>query len=395
MKQAIPINKNVFWIGVDDWATERFEDLWPLPQGISYNSYIILDDKVALVDSVKASSSADYLDNLQTVCPGSIDYLIINHIEPDHSGAIKSLRHRYPTMQIIGNKKTAQFLNHFYDIRKNIRIIDDGEELDLGQHKLKFHLTPMVHWPETMMTYETTEKILFSGDVFGSYGASNGKIFDDQIFDKFKYENEILRYYSNVIGRYSIMVQKALSKLAQVEINIIASTHGPVWRNEPQQIWSLYDKWSRHETESGVVIAYASMYGNTEKMVASLSKSLAEKNIPVVTYNVSKTHSSYIIRDIWRYKALVLATPTYNMKPFPLIDDLVRILENKMMDKRLLGIIGSYGWSGGGVKTLVEFADKTKWKLVEPVVEAHCAPKTNDLDQCAVLGENIAKSLTD
>lgn len=397
MSLLVPIHENIFWTGVDDWETERFENLWPLPKGISYNSYLVLDNKVALIDGVKGNLITDFFETIKKTLPEQqkIDYLVINHIEPDHSGSIPRLIENFPEIRIIGNRKTADFLEQFYSIRQNVQIIEDGDILDLGKHKLRFILTPMVHWPETMMTYEETAQILFSGDVFGSFGALDGAIFDDEIFDMKNHEDEILRYFSNVIGRYSTMVQKAFTKIADLPFRMIASTHGPVWRKDPRKIQSLYDRWSKHETDAGVVIAYASMYGNTEKMMEAIGHGLAAENISSVTiHNVSKSHLSYMLSDIWRNKALILGTPTYNMKPFPQIDALVRILENKMMKNRLISIFGSYGWSGGGVKTLTEFAKNDHgWELVEPVVEAHCAPKEEDLRHCRELGKTIARRL--
>ncbi len=397
MSSAIPIEKNIYWVGVDDWETARFENIWPLPTGISYNSYLIIDRKTVLIDTIKRSFLPNYMETIKSLLPTGqkLDYLIINHIEPDHSGAVTSLLEHYPEMQILGNKKTAGFLEHFYSIRENVRIIEEGEILEIGDRKLKFLFTPMVHWPETMVTYELSGKLLFTGDIFGSFGALNGAIFDDEIFDIAAYEDEILRYFSNVIGRYSQMAQNALTKLSELDVSIIASTHGPVWRKKPRHVWSLYDRWSKHETDPGAVIAYTSMYGNTESMMEAVGRGLSEEGLETVkVHNVAKSHASYIIRDIWRYKALILGTPTYNMKPMPQIDDLVRLLENKMMENRLLGLFGSYGWSGGGVKALTEFASRDKgWALIEPIVEAHCAPTENDLAGCKQLGKNLAQRI--
>jgi flavorubredoxin len=254
----------------------------------------------------------------------------------------------------------------------------------------------MVHWPETMMTYEGTNGILFSGDMFGSFGTVDGCLFDDEFLSLDRNEGEILRYFANILGRYSVMVQKALSRISDLTVRIIASTHGPVWRNDPGKIRSMYDRWSRHETSPHVVIAYGSMYGSTEGMMHAVARSLEGAGIsPVMVHNVSRSHESYILRDLWPAGALVLGTPTYNTMAFPGVDRLMRTLENKMMENRLLGVFGSYGWSGGGVKAVTEFADRTRWELVQPVVEARGAPRAEDLDQCGLLGERIAHRLLD
>lgn len=395
MHSVIAVNENTFWIGVNDRQTLLFEALWPMPRGISYNSYIILDDKVAVLDTVKNIFLDDYLKKIKgLVGEKSIDYLIINHIEPDHSGAIKALLEHFPGLQIIGNKKTIELLADFFDIHKNFRVVKDGETLDLGQSKLKFLLTPMVHWPETMMTYAEKDNILFSGDAFGGFGTLNGFLFDDEVDDLGYWEEEIFRYFTNVIARYSAMVLKALDKVKELPIKMIASTHGIVWRKQPEHIIKMYEHWSHQETEEGVVIAYASMYGNTQKMMEALARSLVSEGVKnVKTYDVSQDHASYIISEIWRCKAVILGSPTYNMKLFPLMDSLTRLLENKMIKKRLLGIFGSHGWTGGGMNEFIEFGKRIKWELIEPTVEAKGTPFEDDLKQCVLLGQNVAKRL--
>ncbi|MCK7473961.1 MAG: FprA family A-type flavoprotein [Rhodopseudomonas palustris] len=259
--------------------THLFENLWPIPNGVSYNSFLIVDEKVALIDTLHSSTADDYLDKIEELIgkDRSIDYLIINHMEPDHSGAIKSIVEKYPTIQIIGNLKTFKILESYYGYQDKWKQVEDGEELSLGYHKLKFIMTSWVHWPETMMTYDLTDKILFSGDAFGSFGTLDGGIFDDEIeFDDY-YLEDMRRYYSNIVGQYSNMVQKAFAKLNGVDIKMICSTHGPIWRSDVQKVISLYDKWSKYETENGVVIIYGSMYGNTAKMADYIARKLSEK----------------------------------------------------------------------------------------------------------------------
>ena len=276
MECGIPLVENVYWVGVNDRRTALFEAIWPIPRGVSYNSYLIRDEKVVLIDAVKDLSVGKYLQKLRhlTGPDRRIDYLVINHLEPDHSGAVPILKQIFPQMQVVGNKKTAEFLESLYGIR-DIHVVQDGDELKLGKRTLQFHLTPMVHWPETMMTYEASAGILFSGDAFGGFGTLDGGIFDDEV-DIHYFEDEILRYFSNIVGKYAPMVQKAIKKLGALEIKIVASTHGPIWRSDPGRIIGLYDRWSRYEAEPGVVLAFASMYGNTEKMVEAVARGLAE-----------------------------------------------------------------------------------------------------------------------
>ncbi|AKI97549.1 FprA family A-type flavoprotein [Kosmotoga pacifica] len=397
MHKGIKIHDGIFWIGVNDNETHLFESLWPLPKGVSYNAYMILDEKVALIDTVKGGYFSQYLNKIKALLPKgkAVDYLIINHMEPDHSGAIKVLVEAFPELKIIGNKKTLQFLEGFYGVTKNTISVEDGEVLELGKHKLKFYLTPMVHWPETMMTYDITSRTLFSGDAFGGFGALNGGIFDDQV-DLEYYEDEILRYFSNIVGRYSGMVQRAFKKLEGLEIKIIAATHGPVWRSNPSKIIELYDRWSKQETEEGVVLVYGSMYGNTQKMMEAVASGLCSEGVKKIRlHNITQSHLSFIIRDIWRFKGLIMGSCTYNMELFPPMKQLVSALENRMMKNRYVGVFGSYSWSGGALKELEEFANRNNkdWTLVEPVIEALHSPNDEDLQKCELLGRNMAKAI--
>ena len=397
MHCAIPINDSITWVGTNDRETDLFEGLWPLPRGVSYNSYLVKDEKVALMDTVKHTAFDRYIENIRRCIgrDGKVDYLIINHMEPDHSGSVKMLLDFFPDLKIIANKKTLSFLKHFYGITENITTMEDGDELSLGKRRLKFFLTPMVHWPETMMTYDLNDKVLFSGDAFGGFGALEGGIFDDEV-DIDYFENEILRYFSNIVGKYCVPVQNAIKKLAGLEIRTICSTHGPIWRKNPGWIIERYDRWSKHEGEEGVVIVYGSMYGNTEKMMEAVAKGLADEDVSRVRiHNVSRMHVSYLIRDAWRFRGLILGSPTYDTRLYPPMDQFIRFLAHKQLRNRVLGLFGTFGWSGGGVSTLTEFAKEGKgaWDLVEPIIEAQCAPTEEDMDRCEALGQNIVKRL--
>jgi len=396
MNTGIPLNEHIHWVGANDRQTGLFEELWPIPNGIAYNSFLLLDDKVALIDAVKDISLDRYLEKIRGLLADrkNIDYLIINHVEPDHSGAVKILREIFPGMQIVGNKKTLDLLGHFYGITENVRLVEDGDSLDLGRCRLKFFLTPMVHWPETMMTFEERHQVLFSGDLFGGFDALDDGIFDDEIRYTGQYEDDMLRYFTNVIGKYSVMVQKALAKIAGLDIRMLASTHGLIWRNRPRHAIDLYDRWSRYEAEDGVVIVYASMYGSTEKMMEAVARSLeSQKAGSLKVHNLARVHVSYILADVWRYRGVVLGSPTYNTGLFPLMDHLTRLLENKMLRDRVAGIFGSCGWSGGAIKELGDFVKRMKWELVVPVVEVKGSPGAEDLEHCALLGANMVKRL--
>ncbi|TDX53178.1 FprA family A-type flavoprotein [Orenia marismortui] len=394
MSNIVSITDDIYWIGVNDRSTELFEAIWPLPSGVSYNSYLIEDDKVAVIDTVKNTHIDSYLLNIKDLLgEREVDYLIINHIEPDHSGAIKAFKEAYPEITIVGNKKTIGLLEGFYKIVDNVKIIGDGDHLELGEHKLNFHLTPMVHWPETMMTYDSKDKILFSGDAFGGFGTLDGGIFDDEVNIEF-YEDEIRRYFSNIIGKYTPMVQRAISKLDGLDIEVVASTHGPIWRDNPQRIIDDYSRWSKQDTEEGVVIVYGSMYGNTEKLVESVARNISKEGIKNIrVYNISTTHVSYIINDIWKYEGLILASCSYNTGIFPPMDYLLRILENKNLKNHSLGIIGSYSWSGGALSRLEDFAAKSGCDFIDPAIEMKCSPDNDDFDDAKLLAKNIAEKL--
>jgi flavorubredoxin len=396
MDSPIAISENIYWIGVNDLETELFEAIWPLPQGVSYNSYIINDDKVVLIDTLKKTYLSQFVDKIKAILKDkkTVDYLVVNHMEPDHSGAMKVLHEIFPEMQIIGNKKTVDFIKGFYDIDESqVKVVEDGDTLELGKHTLQFFLTPMVHWPETMMTYEKGSKVLFSGDAFGGFGTLNGGIFDDEV-DLNYFENEILRYFSNIVGKYSAMVQKALGRLKSLDVGTIASTHGPIFRKDPSYIVNLYDRWSRQESEKGVVIAYASMYGNTQVMAESIARALAKEGVDRIRlHNISRSHMSYVITDVWRFKGLILGSCTYNTKLFPPMEMLVRTLENDKLKDRVVGIFGSYSWSGGAVKELKAFAEQKDFNFIQPVVESKFAPCEEDISQLRLLGKNVAAAL--
>jgi len=396
MNSPIAISEDIFWIGVNDFETELFEAIWPLPQGISYNTYIITDEKVVLIDTLKKAYLPQFIDKIKAILKGgkTVDYLVVNHMEPDHSGAMKVLHEIFPDMQIIGNKKTVDFIKGFYDIDEtHIKVVADGDTLELGKHTLQFFLTPMVHWPETMMTYEKRNKVLFSGDAFGGFGTLNGGIFDDEV-DLNYFENEILRYFSNIVGKYSAMVQKALARLKDLDVRIVAATHGPIFRKDPSYIINLYDRWSRQESEKGVVIVYASMYGHTQVMAESIARALAMEGVDRIRlHNISRSHMSYVITDVWRFKSLIFGSCTYNTKLFPPMEMLVRTLENDKLRDKIVGIFGSYSWSGGAVKELQAFAEQKDFTFIQPVVEVKFAPREEDISQLRILGKNVAAAL--
>ncbi|MCT4614773.1 MAG: FprA family A-type flavoprotein [Marinifilaceae bacterium] len=388
------IAEKVYWVGANDRKTHLFENYWPLPKGVAYNSYVVVDEKVAIIDTVEKNSMDDYVASIEAILDGrEADYLIVNHMEPDHSGSIKALVEKYPNMKIVGNIKTFPMLKRFYQIHDNLLEVKEGDQINLGDNKLNFYMVPMLHWPETMVTYESTKGILFSADAFGSFGTLDGGIFDDEV-DLEYLEDEISRYYSNIVGKYGSPTQKALAKLGGLELNMICATHGPIWRTNIADIIAKYDKWSKYETDKGCVIVYSSMYGNTEKMADNIAHELMKNGVKKIRiHDASKTHPSYIINDIFKFKAVVLGSCAYNGGIFPTMETLINEIEHMGIKNHVLGIFGSKSWGGGGLRRLQEFSKKIKWDLVETEPEALCSPDEKDYCLCANLAKGIAEKL--
>lgn len=386
----IEIRENIYWVGVNDRTTDLFESVWPLPHGVSYNSYLINDDQVVLVDTVKGSFTGELLANIEEVIdPRRIDRVIVNHMEPDHSGALPLLLQLAPRAKVMGTEKSKNLLKGLYRIEGNFETVKEGQTLALGKRSLAFHEIPFVHWPETMATYLPEEKILFSGDAFGGFGALDGGIFDDQV-DIRHYQTEILRYFSNIIGMYAAPTRKAIQKLSQLDIEVVAPTHGPIWREKPQEIIGLYDRWSRMEGEPGIALIFGSMYGNTELMVERVARGAVGAGVPTRVLDASRTHLSFLFTEAWRHKAIVLGSPTYDGGIFLPVERFLRLAQRKRLQSRIAGVFGSFGWSGGAVKAMKGFVEELKWELVEPAVEWTGRPSEGDLEQGEALGRAVA-----
>lgn len=381
-------------MGVNDRNKHLFEGMWPLPYGVSYNSYLIDDEQVALVDTVDACFFEVYLHKIKSIIGDRpIQYLIINHMEPDHSGSISLIRQYYPDITIVGNKQTFGMIEGFYGVSGQRLEVKDGDALSLGHHHLRFYLTPMVHWPETMMTFDETDGVLFSGDAFGCFGTLDGGFLDSRI-NLDKYWDEMVRYYSNIVGKYGNPVQKALTKLGGLPISTICSTHGPVWTENIGKVVGIYDKLSRYEAEEGVVIAYGSMYGNTEQMAETIAAELSAQGIKnIVMHNVSKSNASFILKDIFKYRGLIIGSPTYCGQIYPEVNALLERILLREVKGRYLGYFGSFCWAGMAVKRMGEFAEKSKLELVGAPVEMKQAMKEVTYEQCEELARAMAERL--
>ncbi|MDR2928172.1 MAG: FprA family A-type flavoprotein [Cytophagaceae bacterium] len=390
----VKLSENIFYAGVNDRRTALFENLMPLDKGVAYNSYLINDNLITLIDTVEVGQIDKFLKKIDAVLKGrKIDRLVINHMEPDHAGSVKIIAKLYPDIRLIGNKKTLEMINGYFGITNNLIEVKEGETLNTGHHTLQFFMTPMVHWPEAMVTYVQEEKILFSADAFGSFGTLDGGIFDDEM-EFATFEDEMRRYYSNIAGKYGSPVQKALEKLSGLDIKMIASTHGPILRKHIPEVLNLYNRWSRYEAGEGVVIAYASMYGNTEEMAETVARKLAEEGVKAIRmYDVSKTHFSYIISDIFRYRSVILGSPTYNNELHPNMEALVTKLLHTGIKNRYIGVFGSCTWAGAAVKKLNEFASAINWEQVGIPVEEKQALKEEKYLACRELALAMAKRL--
>lgn len=392
----IEIANKVYYVGVNDRNKALFEGLWPLPYGVSYNSYLIDDEKVCLIDTVEVDFFVQFIENLREVLGDrQIDYLVINHMEPDHSGSLALLRKYYPDIQVIGNKKTFDMMAGFYGIKDNTIEMKNGEELSLGSHTLQFFMTPMIHWPETMMTLcKGDVSHLFTGDAFGCFGALNGGFIDQEIDTEWAWP-EMVRYYSNIVGKYGIPVQNALKKLAGIHIDYICSTHGPVWHKYVNKVISLYDRMSKYETDPGLVICYGTMYGNTERMAEQIARSASLAGVKDIRlYNVSKTHHSYILQDIFRFRGLIVGAPTYNAGLYHEMDVLLQEVANRDIKHHLIGWFGSYSWASKAVAAIGEWNEnRLHFEKVGEPVEMKQALTPEIKAECTRLGREMAARL--
>ncbi|MFW6115312.1 MAG: FprA family A-type flavoprotein [Thermodesulfobacteriota bacterium] len=393
----IAIAPDVYWIGVNDRTTELFEGLWPISrEGISYNAYLLNDQKKALIDLTKSFNTDEFFHQVDSLTDiTQLDYIVINHMEPDHSGALSTLKRIEGRPTLLGTKKTVEMLESFYGIREKVRPVQDGETLSLGRRTLQFVHTPFVHWPETMMTYESSHGILFPCDGFGGYGALQGGIFDDQCGNIDFYLKEALRYYVNVLALFSKMVLKAIDRLKQLPIKIVAPSHGIIWRKEPQRMVNLYREWAGYATgtaEQGVTLIYGTMYGNTESMANAIAQGISRAGTPVEVFDVARTHPSYLLPSLWTNEGVIIGAPTYEGTLFPPVAQAVDIAVHKGVRNKKAGWFGSYGWSGGAQREFQKIVENAKWDLIDSL-EIKGGPTSADLNEGEQFGERIAKAL--
>ena len=382
----------IHYVGVNDRTTTRFEGLWSLPSGVSYNSYLVIGEKIALIDTVEEAFGSRLFENIREVIgERKIDYLVVNHMEPDHSSSIAALRLRYPDLRIVGNAKTLQMIGGYYGIGTGTVEVGEGSTLDLGGKVLSFHLIPMVHWPETMVTWYADEGVVFSGDAFGTFGALDGGITDSQVEPE-RYWDEMRRYYACIVGKYGVPVQKALQKVGGLPIRTICPTHGPVWQRESPRVVDMYDRLSRYEGEPGAVVAYGSMYGNTEQMAERIARELASRGVgPIVMYNLSFADESVVLRDVFRYDTLIVGAPTYNGGIYPPAARLLDLIAARCVPQRNFGWFGSFCWAGAAVRGMGEFAQRMKWEPICDPVEMKQGFSSGCHDFCSRFADGVAE----
>lgn len=382
------VSDSVKYIGVDDTDIDLFESQYPVPDGVSYNSYVILDDKIAVMDTVDERKTDEWFSNLTEVLEDrQPDYLVISHLEPDHSSNIERLAVRYPDMKLVGNAKTFQMLPQFFDMDFSERsiVVKEGEELSLGTHKLVFYMAPMVHWPEVMVTYEATEKILFSADGFGKFGAI------ELTKDK-DWACEARRYYFNIVGKYGGPVQQLLKKAAGLDINMICPLHGPVLKYNLGYYIGLYDTWSKYEPENkGVLIAYASIHGNTAKAAYELADMLKKAGEDkVVVSDLSREDMAEVIEDAFRYDRMILCAASYDGGVFPCMQDFLLHLQSRAYQNRTVGMVENGSWAPCATRVMRNIVDTFKnITVVEPVVTIKSTVKESDKAALSSLAQAI------
>lgn len=389
------LTDNIYYIGVNDRTTALFEGLWPLPAGVSYNSYLIDDEKTAVIDCVGPEFFEEHLANMRSVLGNrTVDYIVVNHMEPDHSGALALFRQFYPQARIVGNKKTISMLEGYYGIDgADCIAVADGTTLELGRHTLSFHLVPMVHWPETMVTYDSTSGTVFSGDAFGCFGALNGTVLDTET-DIEPYFPEMRRYYSNIVGKYATPVQNALKKLAAINIKMICPTHGPVWTEAAGRVIAEYDRMSRYEAAEGAVVVYASMYGNTRQMAEEVARGLSEAGIKkIVVHDAARTPLSFILSDIFTYKGLAIGATTYNGDVNPAVKAVLEAVKLREVKHRAMAAFGSFTWAGKAAKTISDFADNMGYTQPAPAVEMKQGFNPAAAKSCRTLGKALGEAI--
>ena len=355
----------VFAVTASDKRIQYFENLFPVPEGASYNSYVVTDEKTAVLDGADAAVSEEFTDGVEKVLSGrKLDYIIINHLEPDHSAALKNLMNKYPGAKLVGNAKTKAMAGLYLDPSRvaDMQVVADGETLSMGKRSLTFIMTPMVHWPESMAAYDATDGILFAQDAFGSFGSVDGCLFDNEADFGEGYIDEMRRYYANIVGKFGAQVAAVLKKVAALDVKVICPIHGLVIREYITEVVDLYSQWSGYVPEiRGTVIAYASMYGNTKRAAYELAAKLAERGVrEIVVRDLSKTDVSYIVSDVFKYSNVVVASVSYNGRLYPRTEAFLADLKALNVQNRAFSLVENGSWAPTAAKLMKEKIDGLK-----------------------------------
>ena len=390
---------NLYWVGGNDRRLALFENVYPIPRGVSYNAYVVLDEKTVLLDTVDNSVSPIFFENLAHVLNGrKLDYLIVNHMEPDHAATIEAVVLRYPEVTLVCNKKTAQMMKNFFsfDVDSRVHLVAEMDTLCTGKHTFAFVMAPMVHWPEVMVTYDATTKTLFAADAFGTFGALGGNLYADEVNFQTEWLDDARRYYTNIVGKYGTQVQALLKKAATIEIETICPLHGPVWRKDIGWFIDKYVHWATYTPEEdAVVIAYASVYGNTETAANILAGKLADLGVRnVKVYDVSATHASEIVSECFRASHLVFLSTTYNAGMFVNMENLVHDIVNHNLQNRTIALVenGSWAPTAGGLMR-AEFSKLKNCTILDETVTIKSSLKEAQLESMDALAEAIVDSM--
>ena len=394
------VTEDLYWIGANDHRLALFENIHPIPRGVSYNSYVLKDEKNVLFDTVDWSACRQFLENLDYVLGGEkLDYIVINHMEPDHGASLEEVLLRHPEAKIVSTPKAFVMMRQFgfaVDSHEQIQA-KEGETLSFGRHVVTFVNAPMVHWPEAMVTFDQTEGILFSADAFGTFGALDGKLFNDEVDFEKDWLEDARRYYTNIVGKYGAPVQALLKKASGLDIRMICPLHGPVWRSNVGWFIEKYDLWSRYvPEEKGVLIAYASMYGNTEAAAQALAAKLCEKGVTnVAVYDVSNTHVSQLIAETFRLSHIVLASVTYNMEIYPVMHSYLSDMKGLNVQNRTVAIIENGTWvcKSGELMTRFVQEELKGMKVLDEKLTLSSALKEGQADALEALADSLAASV--
>lgn len=393
------VTEDVIWVGCNDRRTELFEHIFPIPRGVSYNSYLILDEKTVLMDTVDATAGEQFQENVKYALGGrDLDYLVVHHMEPDHCSYIAYLMRVYPNLKVVGSVKAIQMIGQFFDIDLEGRTVTvkEGDTLETGKHVFRFMAAPMVHWPEVLVSYDETDKLLFTADAFGTFGALNGAIFNDEIdFDK-EWMADARRYYANIVGKYGMQVQNLLKKVATLDVAMICPLHGPVWRTDLSVFIDKYDKWSKYEPEDkAVAVFFGSIYGHTEEAVNALTCRLADKGVRnIAVYDVSTTHVSTLIAEAFRCSNIVIACPTYNGGIFPPVEALLNDMKNLTVRNRTVALMDNGTWAPAAgkmiEKALLEMKNIT---ILDEKISMKSTLKQDREEELEALADSIIASM--